>query len=188
MDRYDLNGKKVAVLATEGFEESEFIQPITALKQNGAMVNVVSLADKPIRAMSRYAWTKSYPVDMTIGEADAEEFDALVLPGGVMNPDRLRQDEEAVAFVRAFFEEHKPVAAICHGLQILIDADVLMDRIVTSYPSIRRDLENAGAAWVDKEVVVDNGLVTSRTPDDLPAFCDKLCEEVAEGIHSVQRT
>jgi protease I len=179
----DLQNKRVAVLATHGVEDAEFTAPIAALEENGAEVWIVSLEKKPIKSWSENDWHSSYDVDLTVEEAARESFDALVLPGGVLNPDKLRTDDRAVAFVRSFFRAHKPVAAICHGPQILIDAGVLDGRKVTSYASIRRDLENAGAEWVDREVVVDNGLVTSRTPDDLDAFCGKLCEEVAEGAH-----
>lgn len=183
---HSLKGKKVAVLATDGVEESEFSVPVECLTRCGAKVTVVSLEKKEIKGWFKDHWTSAKKVDLKASEADANDYDALLLPGGVMNPDALRKNRSAVNFVRDFFKHHKPVAAICHGPQILIDAEVLEGRRVTSYSSIRKDLENAGAEWVDEEVVVDNGLVTSRTPDDLPAFCDKLCEEVEEGVHAGQ--
>lgn len=178
-----LSDKKVAVLATHGFEESEFTEPIKALKLSGATVDVVSLEKGRIKAWAEKDWGKDYAVDKTVDEADAQSYDALVLPGGVMNPDNLRVNEKAVAFVASFMKDHKPVAAICHGPWTLIETGTLEGRELTSYASIKTDLENAGANWVDKEVVVDNGLVTSRSPKDLPAFCKKMVEEIAEGVH-----
>lgn len=178
-----LADKKVALLATDGFEESEFTKPLQALKDAGAEVDVVSLKSGKIKAWAKKDWGDEYPVDKTIEEVDAQDYDALVLPGGVMNPDQLRVNAYVVSFVTSFLKSKKPVAAICHGPWTLIETGLLKGRTMTSFPSIRTDLINAGVNWVDKEVVVDNGLVTSRKPDDLPAFCKKMVEEIAEGIH-----
>jgi len=177
-----LTGKRVAILATNGFEDSELTEPLTAVHEHGAEVEIVSTNTGTIRGEHGYEAV----VSRSTADASAGDYDALVLPGGVANGDRIRLDEQAVTLVRDFFEQHKPVAAICHGGWILADADVLDGRRVTSYPSLRTDLRNAGATWVDEEVVVDQGLVTSRTPDDLPAFNAKLVEEIAEGKHSGQ--
>lgn len=181
-----LAGKTIAILATNGFEESELASPREALQEAGATVHIVSLAPGTIQAWKDGNWSDHYPVDRSLREADASAYDALVLPGGVINPDRLRRSELAVSFIRDFFAARKPVAAICHGPQLLIEARVVHERHLTSFPSIRTDLLNAGARWVDAEVVVDNGLVTSRSPADLPAFNRKLIEEVAEGKHAHQ--
>ena len=178
-----LNNKKVAVLVADGFEESEFTKPVEALKESGAQVDVVSLQAGEVRSWSGKDWSKSYTVNRTISEVDAKDYDALVLPGGVINPDLLRVNEEAIGFVSGFFDDGKPIAAICHGPWTLIETGELKGRTLTSYPSIKTDLINAGANWVDEEVVVDDGLVTSRSPKDLPAFCKKMIEEIAEGIH-----
>lgn len=189
--RYDLEGRTVAILATHGFEESELLVPAEALRRASATVKVISLpaSDDTIRGWADGEWgTEDVSVDMSVDDASASDFDALVLPGGLSNPDKLRMHPGAVSFVRDFFEQHKPVAAICHGPWMLVEADVVRDRTVTSYPSIRTDLENAGAHWVDEEVVVDQGLVTSRTPKDLGAFVDKMLEEIAEGAHAGQHT
>lgn len=177
-----LTGKKVAFLATNGFEDSELTSPWQAVSEAGATVVMVSPESGTIEGKNGH--TQS--VDTTTSEVDASEFDALVLPGGVVNADHLRMDEAAVSFTRDFFAQHKPVAAICHAAWILAEADVLHGRTLTSYPSLRTDLSNAGAEWVDEEVVVDAGLVSSRTPDDLPAFNAKVVEEIAEGAHSDQ--
>ncbi|MBL3686158.1 type 1 glutamine amidotransferase [Leucobacter zeae] len=177
-----LNGKRIAILATNGFEDSELTEPLTAVREHGAEVELVSTETGTIRGKHGYEAV----VSRSSSDVRADEYDALILPGGVENGDRIRMDLNAVAFTRHFFEQHKPVAAICHGGWILADADVLRGRRVTSYPSLRTDLENAGATWVDEEVVVDQGLVTSRTPQDLPAFTAKLVEEVAEGEHRGQ--
>lgn len=179
-----LNGKRVAILATNGFEESELKSPKEALEMAGATVHVVSPEKGAIKGWKDGEWSEKVDVDRTLSEAKASDYDALVLPGGVINPDTLRQDQKAVAFVRDFFTAKKPVGAICHGPWTLVEADVLQGRKVTSYASIRTDLRNAGAQWVDEEVVVDDGLVTSRTPKDLPAFNKKLVEEIAEGVHA----
>lgn len=182
----NLRGKTVAILAADGFEESELQKPRAALDQAGATTRVVSPCRGQVKSWTGDGFGKPVPVDLPLSQAKASDFDALLLPGGVLNPDTLRLKHEAVEFVRAFFEAGKPVAAICHGPQILIDAEVVSGRRLTSYPSIKRDLANAGATWVDEEVVVDQGLVTSRSPDDLPAFNQKLVEEVAEGVHAGQ--
>lgn len=183
----DLNGKKVAILATDGFEQSELESPLDALDKAGATVRIVSLDSGDIKGWDNDDWGSSIEVDVTIDHADAADYDALVLPGGVLNPDMLRTDEKVLKFVRDFFDQHKPVAAICHGPWTLINAEVVKGRKMTSYHTIRKDLENAGAEWVDEEVVVDNGLVTSRRPGDLEAFNAKLVEEVAEGKHKDQK-
>jgi protease I len=183
-----LKGKTVAILATDGFEQSELEQPRKALIQAGAKTQVVSPKAKSIKGWDTDKFGKDVPVDVELKNASADDYDALLLPGGVMNPDKLRLLPEAVDFVKSFFEAGKPVAAICHGPQILIDADVVDGRKMTSYPSIRKDLINAGAMWMDEEVVTDQGLVTSRKPDDIPAFNEKMIEEIAEGIHAGQTT
>ena len=175
--------KRIAILATHGFEESELKSPKEYLEQQGWTVEIVSPESGSIRAWADKDWGPDYPVDATLTEANAADYDALVLPGGVINPDKLRLDDQALVFVRAFFESGKPVAAICHGPQTLISAGVVKGRTLTSYPSVKIDLINAGAQWIDKEVVTDNGLVTSRTPADLPAFTKKMVEEIREGKH-----
>jgi len=180
----DFNGKKIAILVADGFEESEFTAPLEALKDANAEVDVISLKKGKVKAWAHTEWGKEYTVDRSIDEVSAQEYDALVLPGGVMNPDKLRMNQEAINFVGGFFDDGKPIAAICHGPWTLIETGELKGRTVTSYPSIKTDLINAGARWVDQEVVVDNGLVTSRSPKDLPAFCEKMVEEIQEGIHS----
>ncbi|PFG29222.1 type 1 glutamine amidotransferase domain-containing protein [Paramicrobacterium agarici] len=179
-----ITGKKVAVLATNGFEDSELTSPWQALEGAGAVPTMVS--PKPDAVTGKNGHEQD--VDMLAREASAADFDALVLPGGVVNADHLRMDADSVSFVRDFFEQHKPVGVICHGAWILAEADVLRGRTLTSYPSLQTDLKNAGAAWVDEEVVVDSGLVSSRTPDDLPAFNSKVIEEVGEGKHTDQTT
>jgi protease I len=178
-----IDGLKVAILAADGFEQSELFEPKKALEEAGAEVSIVSLESGEIKGWNHTEWGEKAAVDLTVDEARAEDFDALQLPGGVMNPDKLRMNEKAVAFVKAFFEAGKPVAAICHAPWTLIEADVVRGKTVTSWASLRKDLENAGAKWVDQEVVTDNGLVTSRKPDDIPAFNRKMIEEFAEGVH-----
>ncbi|HWA25159.1 MAG TPA: type 1 glutamine amidotransferase domain-containing protein [Lacunisphaera sp.] len=185
--KHNLTGKRVAILVADGFEQVELDQPRAALDQAGAKTQVVSPARNRVKGVNHDQPAAGVTVDVALESARSENYDALFLPGGVMNPDALRQDKVAVDFVRSFFEAGKPVAAICHGPQILIEADVVRDRTLTSYPSVKTDLRNAGAIWVDKEVVVDNGLVTSRKPDDIPHFNEKLLEEIAEGIHVRQR-
>jgi protease I len=183
-----LNGKKVAVLVANGFEQSEMQNPRAALDAAGANTQIVSPENSKVTGWLHHDKGDSFPVDVRLKNAKADDYDALLLPGGVMNPDTLRTLPEAVEFVRAFFEAGKPVAAICHGPQLLIEADVVDGRRLTSYPSIKTDLINAGANWVDEKVVVDQGLVTSRKPDDIPDFNRKMIEEFAEGIHAGQRT
>ncbi len=178
-----LDGKTVAVLVADGFEEEELTEPVKALKAAGANVKIVSPGERRVRGWRHTDWGAYFDVDVTIDGADSEDFEALLLPGGVMSPDKIRIDSRSIEFVRAFIETGKPVAAICHGPWTLINAEAVRGRKVTSYPSIRLDLENAGAHWVDQEVVVDNGLVTSRKPADIPAFNRKMIEEFAEGVH-----
>lgn len=182
----DLYDKKVAILMTDGVELVEFEKPLEALKNENAKVQVVSIKSGSVKSWDKGNWAKEISVDKTVDEVDANDYDALVLPGGVINPDKLRTNEKAVRFVRDFFEQKKPVAAICHGPWTLINAGVADGKKMTSYKSLQKDLENAGATWMDKEVVVDQGLVTSRTPDDLPAFCKKMIEEIKEGVHQGQ--
>jgi protease I len=170
MSSENLKGKRVAILVADGFEEVELTKPRQALDEAGAETVVVSPAKGKVKGWKHVDWGKEIPVDLPLSEARAEEFDALLLPGGVMNPDRLRREPAAVRFVRSFFDAGKPVAAICHGPWMLAEANVVCGRKVTSYPSIQTDLKNAGARWVDKEVVTDGNLVTSRKPDDIPAF------------------
>ncbi len=181
-----LANHSVAVLATDGVEQIELTSPVQALKDAGAKVTLVSLKTGKIQAFNHHDKGDTFPVDLAVAAADASDFDALVLPGGVSNPDALRADQKAVEFTRQFFEQHKPVAAICHGPWLLAEADVLKDRRVTSYHSIKTDLINAGAMWSDEACVVDQGLVTSRSPEDLEAFNAKMVEEIAEGAHRGQ--
>lgn len=174
-----LKNKKIAVLVEKGFEEVELTKPVEALRSEGADVSIVSPQKEKVKAWDHTDWGSEHPVDVHIDEADASTYDALVLPGGVMNPDYLRRDENSVNFVKDFFENGKPVAAICHGPWTLIEADVVKGKKMTSFPSIRTDLKNAGAIWEDKEVIVDGGLITSRNPDDIPAFNQKMITEFA---------
>jgi protease I len=182
-----LDGKTVAFLATEGVEQVELTEPWHAVRDAGGTPELISLEPGAVQAFHHLDKADTFQADHTAADADAGRYDALVLPGGVANPDFLRADEDAVAFVRAFFDQAKPVAAICHGPWTLIEAGVVRGRTLTSWPSLRTDLRNAGATWIDEEVHVDQGLVSSRKPDDLPAFCAKLVEEVAEGAHEGQR-
>ena len=182
--RSRLSGCRVAVLVADGFEQVELTEPMASLRTSGADARIVSpVAGAQVKGWKHTDWGDAFDVDVPLGEAEPADYDALLLPGGVMNPDTLRTVPGALSFVRAFFDAGKPVAAICHGPWTLIDAGVVDGRRMTSYPSIRTDLENAGARWVDAEVVVDRGLVTSRKPDDLPAFNRKMLEEFAEGRH-----
>lgn len=181
-----LSNKNIAILSENGFEESELFEPMNRLKEEGANVQIISLKEGSIKGMKDHQWSREIQVDKTVDQASANDYHGLLLPGGVINPDALRGDDKAVAFVRDFFKQGKPVAAICHGPQTLIDAEVVEGRKMTSYSSIKKDLVNAGANWVDEEVVVDQGLVTSRSPADLPAFNDKMVEEFAEGVHEEQ--
>jgi protease I len=180
----ELKGKKVAILvATEGIEQVELVEPRKALEQAGADVELVSTETGEAQAFNHLDKADRFPIDRVVGDADADDYDALMLPGGVANPDNLRMHADAVAFARAFFDAGKPVAAICHAPWTLVEADVVSGRTVTSWPSLQTDLRNAGATWVDEEVHVDQGLVTSRKPGDLPAFNAKMIEEFAEGVH-----
>ena len=179
-----LENRRVAILTEEGFEQVELTSPKMALKDAGAIVHVISPKSGKIKAWDKTNWGIEVDVDKQLDEVSPDDYDALVLPGGVMNPDKLRQNKDAVAFVTAFLKEGKPVAAICHGPQMLIETGLIKGRKLTSFPSLQTDLKNAGAEWVDEEVVVDNGLVTSRKPDDLPAFNKKVIEEFAEGVHA----
>ncbi|MFI5124900.1 MAG: type 1 glutamine amidotransferase domain-containing protein [Chitinophagales bacterium] len=179
-----LSGKKVAILTENGFEESELTSPRKALLDAGAIVQIVSPQKDKVKAWNHDHWSIELPVDVNIDVADAEDYDALMIPGGVMNPDQLRANPDCVDFAQQFLEEGKPVAAICHGPQLLIETGMLRGRNMTSFPSIRTDLENAGVNWADLEVVIDHGLVTSRSPADLEAFNKKMIEEIAEGAHA----
>lgn len=181
-----LHGKRVAILVTNGFEQSELEKPRAALEEAGAETEIVSPQPDEIWGWNRDQIGDRVKVDVSLENAEPDEYDALLLPGGVMNPDQLRILPEAVEFARAFFESGKPVAAICHGAQILIDADVVRGRKLTSYPAIKTDLINAGAQWVNETVVTDHGLVTSRKPEDIPVFNEKMIEEIAEGLHERQ--
>lgn len=178
--------KKVAILATNGFEEVELTSPKEAMEKEGFEVHIVSPEGGKIKAWDKTDWSKEYQVDKKLSEVSSKDYNALVLPGGVINPDNLRTNDNALKFVREFFEQKKPVAAICHGPWTLISAGVVKGRKMTSYNSIKDDLVNAGANWVDQEVVVDEGFVTSRNPNDLPAFNSKLIEEIKEGKHEDQ--
>ena len=178
-----LKGKRVAALATHGFEQEELLQPRKALIDAGAAVDVVSPDSGKIRGWKHKEWGEDVQVDRTLEQARPDEYDALLLPGGVMNPDRLRMDPRAVQFVKRFFDDGKPIAVICHGPWTLVEAGVVHGVTMTSWPSLKTDLENAGATWVDQEVVTDRGVVSSRKPDDIPAFNRKMIEEFAEGVH-----
>jgi protease I len=178
-----VSGKKVAILTENGFEEIELTSPKRAMENAGIKVDIVSPQKDKVRAWAHDHWSIELPVDVNLNDAVVEDYDALMIPGGVMNPDLMRLNEDCVQFAKDFMEAGKPVAAICHGPQLLIETGLLKGRKITSYPSVKTDLKNAGADWRDKEVVVDNGLVTSRSPRDLEAFNKKLLEEVSEGIH-----
>jgi protease I len=182
----ELQGKKVAFLATDGVEQIEYTEPRKAIEQAGAEAHLVSLEPGEIQGFNHLDKGDRFPVDVEVSKASADDYDGLVLPGGVANPDFLRANPDAVQFVRSFFEAGKPVASICHGAWTLVEAGVVKGRTLTSWPSIRTDIENAGGTWVDEEVHVDQGLVTSRKPDDLSAFCAKTIEEIAEGVHEGQ--
>jgi protease I len=182
-----LNGKKVAILVAEGFEQSEMTEPRTALEKAGAETDIVSPAKGEVQGWNHFDKADRFNVDADLQSASADDYDALLLPGGVANPDQLRTDPKAVQFVRHFVESGKPVGVICHGPWTLIEAGVVRGRTLTSWPSLRTDLVNAGAQWVDQEVVTDRGLVSSRKPADLPAFCRKLVEEIGEGQHASRK-
>lgn len=184
-----LTGKKVAILTENGFEEVELTSPKKVLEDAGAEVEIVSPQKEKVKAWSHDHWSIELPVDVHVEDADPNEYDALIVPGGVLNPDKMRMNENCVRFAQHFLETGKPVAAICHGPQLLIETGLIEGRNMTSYSSIKTDLINAGALWIDREVVVDNGLVTSRSPKDLDAFNKKMIEEIKEGKHSpVTRT
>ena len=177
----DLKGKRVAILLTNAFEQVELTKPRKALEEAGAKTELVSPAKGEVQGWNHFDKADKFPVDVELSRANPNDYDALMMPGGVANPDQLRMIPEAVRFVKSFFEEGKPVAAICHGPWMLVEADVVRGRTVTSWPSLKTDLKNAGANWVDQEVVVDHGLVTSRKPDDIPAFNRKMIEEFTAG-------
>ena len=183
-----LDGKKVAILVTDGFEQVEMTKPREALDEAGAETKIVSLKPGKIQGMHHADKGDKFDVDLTLDEARPEQFDALLIPGGLMNPDSLRSNDDALEFTRHFFRERKPVAAICHGPWVLIDAGVVRGRTLTSWPAIKTDVKNAGGKWINEEVVVDNGLVTSRKPDDIPAFNKKMIEEFCEGRHEAIAT
>ncbi len=176
----NLKGKKIAIISTDGFEESELFEPKKALENSGAHIDIVSLESGVIKAWKHGEWSKTIAVDVTLDKAKQQDYDALVIPGGVINPDKLRREKKAVEFVKSFFTNNKPVAAICHGPQLLIEAEEVKGRKMTSFFSIKTDLQNAGAIWVNQEVVVDKGLITSRNPNDLEAFSNKIIEIVAD--------
>jgi protease I len=182
-----LDGMKVAVLVAEGFEQSEMVEPKKALEQAGAKPMIVSPVQGEVQGWKHFDKADKFKVDVPLDQAKPDDFDALLLPGGVANPDQLRTKPKAVEFVKSFMESGKPVAVICHGPWTLVEADAVRGRKITSWPSLKTDLRNAGANWVDQEVVVDNGLVSSRKPDDLPAFCAKMIEEFGEGRHQAGR-
>lgn len=177
-----LSDKKIAILATDGFEEEEYTKPRQALEEAGAETHFIAPHGGTVKAWDHTEWSGSYRVDKTLDEADSEEYDNLMMPGGVMNPDKLRLNEEAVQFALSFFEQDKTVAVICHGSQTLIETGELKGKKMTSYPSVKTDLRNAGAIWVDEEVVVDQGLITSRNPDDIPAFNETMIEEFSKSV------
>ncbi len=188
MKKKDLSSKTIAILVTDGFEQIELTKPLEAIRATGATAHIISLKSHPIQGFHHAEKADQFKVDHTVDLAKAEDYDGLLLPGGVHNPDALRVNEKAVAFVRSFFAQQKPVAAICHGPWMLVEAGVLDGRTVTSWPSLRTDIANAGGTWVDEEVHCDHGLVTSRKPDDLDAFCQKMIEEFAESEHHLQTT
>jgi protease I len=183
----ELNGMRIAFLATDGVEQVELTEPWRAVEQAGGEPELISLESGEIQGFDHHDKGETFPVDRTVADADPGDYDGLVLPGGVINPDILRTDREAMGFVKAFFDQGKPVGAICHGPWSLVETGVVKGRTVTSWPSLKTDVRNAGGTWVDEEIVVDRGLFTSRKPDDLPAFCAKLVEEMAEGVHAEQR-
>jgi protease I len=178
-----LKGKKIAILTENGFEEVELTSPKKALEDAGAKVDIISPQKQKVKAWDTDHWSIELPVDVDIAKADVDGYDALMIPGGVMNPDKMRTNEDCINFARDFLSSGKPVAAICHAPQLLIETGKLKGRKLTSFPSLQTDLKNAGATWYDREVVSDNGLITSRSPKDLNAFNSKLVEEIGEGVH-----
>jgi len=182
-----LQGKHIAIIATDMVEQVELVEPRKALENAGAKTELLSIKPGKIQGFNHFDKADEHEVDKLVEEADASDYDALLIPGGVGNPDQLRADENVVQFARDFFEQGKPVAAICHGPWVLVEAGVVKGRKLTSWPSLQTDIRNAGGNWVDEEVVVDQGLVTSRKPDDIPAFNDKMIEEFAEGVHARRR-
>jgi protease I len=182
MANENLKGKKVAILVTDGFEQVELLQPREALDKAGAETKVVSLKEGPVKGWDMTNWGKEIPADQTLDNAKSDDFDALLLPGGVINPDKLRMEPKAVAFVKSFFDAGKPVAAICHGPWTIIEAGVARGRKIASWPSLKTDIRNAGAEWIDKEAVTDGNLVTSRKPDDIPAFNQAMIELISSGV------
>lgn len=183
----NLIGKRVAILVADGFEQVELTEPKKALEEAGAVTKIVSPEEGEVRGFKHTDWGDKFPVDVALEDADGKDYDALLLPGGVMNPDKLRIIPKAIAFIKGFRKAGKPIASICHGPWTLIEAEMVRGRTITSWPSLKTDLRNAGAMWVDKEVVVDDGIVTSRNPDDIPAFNEKMIEEFAEGRHTGAR-
>ena len=182
-----LSGKRIAIIAADMVEQVELVEPRKALEEAGAQTELISMEPGSIQGFDHFDKADEHEVDRTIDEADPGEYDALMIPGGVGNPDLLRGDERMVRFTRAFAEVGKPIAAICHGPWMLVEADIVRGRTITSWPTLQTDIRNAGGDWVDRDVVVDNGLVTSRKPDDIPAFNEKMVEEFSEGIHQGQR-
>jgi protease I len=182
-----LQGKRVAIIAADMVEQVELVEPRKALEAAGAKTELLSIKPGTIQGFNHFDKADEHKVDKLVEEADASDYDALLIPGGVGNPDQLRADENVVQFTRDFFEQGKPVAAICHGPWVLVEAGAVKGRKLTSWPSLQTDIRNAGGSWVDEEVVVDGGLVTSRKPDDIPAFNSKMVEEFAEGMHARQR-
>lgn len=183
MSKNTLANRKVAILMTDGFEEIEFTEPSKALREAGANVRVITPGKRDVKAWAKTDWGDTYSADLSLEDADSSDFDALMLPGGVMNPDSMRTNNKAVTFISEFLENQKPVAAICHAPQLLTETGLIKGMTMTSYPSVKTDLKNAGVNWVDQDVVVDKGVVTSRKPDDLPAFNKKMIEEFCEGKH-----
>lgn len=188
MNEKPIKNKRIAFLATDGFEESELFEPMHVLQNAGAIVDIISLQKGHITAWNKDAWGKSVRVDFDASHADATEYAALVIPGGVMNPDKLRMSKEAIRFAEQFSNAGKPIAAICHGPWVLIEMGILNGRHVTSWPSLKTDLKNAGAHWVDVPVIADNGIITSRKPEDIPFFCKKIIEEIMEESHAPHKS
>jgi protease I len=183
----NLIGKRVAILVADGFEQVELTEPKKALEEAGAVTAIVSPEDGEVKGFKHDEWGDKFTVNVALEDADCKDYDALLLPGGVMNPDKLRIIPKAIAFIKGFRTAGKPIASICHGPWTLIEADIVRGRTITSWPSLKTDLRNAGAMWVDKEVINDDGIITSRNPDDIPAFNQKMIEEFAEGRHAGQR-